>query len=341
MQRTPRIVVVTRQTRMEGLLQRWATRGQARFMFKQAKAVERARAGQLDAAAATLQADDADFLELQDEDATYHQAVQTLQRELDFGLPVQVIDRQYLPSMDFDLCSVIVVIGQDGLVANTAKYVGEVPIVGVNPDPARFDGVLLPYRLEGARQAVAQVLNQQARMTAVTLAQATLHDGQKLLAFNDLFIGAQSHVSARYDLTVGGRSEPQSSSGLLVSTGAGSTGWMSSVFNMARGVAASCGQRLDEARQPRLRWDEAALLWAVREPFRSQRSGISLAAGRLPAGEELVVESRMASGGVIFSDGVEADFLPFNGGTIARIGIAAQRARLVVPPRGRPGQRGA
>ena len=66
-----------------------------------------------------------------------------LTRELDFGLPIQVIDRQYLPTIDFDMCTVVVVIGQDGLVANTAKYVGDVPIIGVNPDPDRFDGVLL------------------------------------------------------------------------------------------------------------------------------------------------------------------------------------------------------
>ena len=331
MHRTPRIIVVTRQTRMEGLLARWATRGQARFMFKQAKAVARARAGDLDAAANTLQADDADFLELQDEDQTYQDAVQQLSKELDFGLPVQVIDRQYLPTIDFDLSSVVVVIGQDGLVANTAKYVGSVPIVGVNPDPERFDGVLLPYHLEDARLAVEQTLSGRALVSEVTLAQAVLHDGQSLLAFNDLFIGAQSHVSARYQLTVGDRSEPQSSSGILVATGAGSTGWMSSVFNMAQGVAASCGQALDAQRVPRLRWDEASLLWAVREPFRSQTSATSLAAGRLHGGEELVIESRMASGGVIFSDGVEADFLTFNGGAIARVGIAPQAHRLVVP----------
>ena len=43
------------------------------------------------------------------------------------------------------------------------------------------------------------------------------------------------------------------------------------------------------------------------------------------------VESDMASDGVIFSDGVEADYLEFNAGSIARIGPARQKARLVVP----------
>ncbi len=126
-------------------------------------------------------------------------------------------------------------LGQDGLVANTAKYAGAQPIVAVNPEPIRFDGILLPFLPDQARTAVGQVLDAKAAVREVTLADATLNDGQRLLAFNDLFLGARSHVSALYRIVCGKRSETQSSSGVLVSTGAGSTGWISSVFNMASG----------------------------------------------------------------------------------------------------------
>lgn len=330
-QQQPRIVVVTRETRMEGLLKRWATKGQARFMFKGARAAAAVRAGDLSTAVVAQTGDDDDFMELELEDTTYHDAVRELTRELDLGIPVHVLDRQYLPGYDFAMCSAVVVIGQDGLVANTAKYVGDVPIIGVNPDPVRFDGVLLPYRLADARGAVSRVLKQQAILRDVTLAQATLHDGQRLLAFNDLFIGVRSHVSARYELRAAGRSEGQSSSGVLVSTGAGSTGWMSSVFNMTCGIAQSFGVEIDRPVRPRMSWDDSWLLWAVREPFLSRTSGVSLVTGRIEEGDELVIESRMPSGGVVFSDGIESDFLEFNGGAIVRIGVAAQRARLVVP----------
>jgi NAD kinase len=332
LRKQPRIVLVTRGTRMEGLLERWSTKGQAKFAFKQAKVVARARAGDYEKAM-SVQADteDADFMEMEDEDDTYHAAVRTLKRELDFGMPVQEIDRRFLPNFDFDLATVVVVVGQDGLVANTAKYVGNVAIVGVNPDPARFDGVLLPYQIENARNAVAATLNQRAQMRDVTLAQATLHDGQTMLAFNDFFVGAGSHVSARYELTVGDVSEPQSSSGLLVSTGAGSTGWMSSVYNMACGMAQWLGTEPHGNDPMYMDWDSSELLWAVREPFLSQRSGISLVAGRVEEGTELTLESRMDTGGVIFSDGIQTDYLNFNAGAIVRIGVAEQRAKLVVP----------
>ncbi len=326
----PRIVVVTRETRLETLLKRWSTRGQARFVFRKAKAAAAVQAGDLDRAAAFEAGDDAEFDDLEQEEQTYDAAIRELARTLDFGMPVQVIDRQYLPTFDFGLTRVVVVVGQDGLVANTAKYVGGVPIVGVNPEPARFDGILLPFHVEGALRAVSRVLNGQATIREVTLAQATLQDGQKLLAFNDFFVGAKSHVSARYELRTGGRSEPQSSSGVLVSTGAGSTGWMSSVFNMTRGIAEWLG---GEPRPPvgvQMDWGDPWLLWAVREPFLSRMSGASLVAGRISQGDELEIESQMSSGGVIFSDGIEADFLDFNGGSIVRIGVADQRARLVV-----------
>lgn len=329
--RQPKILVVTRETRLKGMLQRWSTKGQAQFAFKRARAVHAVQMGNADDALQAEEDAEDDFFDLESEDSTYQDAVSQLSRELDFGLPVQVVDRRLLPTLDFDACTVVVVVGQDGLVANTAKYVGDVPIVGINPDPARFDGVLLPYQATEARDAVSRVLNQRARLSDVTLAEVKLHDGQRLLAFNDLFIGANSHVSARYELRINERTEPQSSSGVLVSTGAGSTGWMSSVMNMARALSGIDGQEPAVSKPFTMNWDSPSLAWAVREPFLSRQSGISMVSGTIEAAEELTIESRMATGGVIFSDGIESDFLTFNAGTIASIGVAEQRARLVVP----------
>ena len=54
-----------------------------------------------------------------------------------------------------------------------------------------------------------------------------------------------------------------------------------------------------------------------------------LVAGFLKEGEELNIESLMPENGVIFSDGVEADFLPFHSGSIVRLRVSQQRAHLV------------
>ena len=303
-----RIVVVTRETRLEGLLVRYGTKGQARFHLERG-------GGEI-----------ADYV---DEHETYRRAVERVTEALALDVPVHVVDRSLVPTYVFTGSEAIVAVGQDGLVANVARYVGSQPIVGVNPDPARFDGVLLPFSPAEAGRAVDSVLREEYRARHVTLAEAVLQDGQRLTAFNDLFIGARSHVSARYRVTTPGGSEDHSSSGVIVSTGAGSTGWMSSMFNMVNGFAARFGAVPCEA--PRLDWDDGRLFWAVREPFASRHSGVGMVCGFIEPGEVLEIDSAMAADGVIFGDGVERDFLRFDAGARARVGTAPEVARLVWP----------
>jgi NAD kinase len=302
-----KLVIVTRKTRLQELIARFNTRSQAKFYIEHAGG---------------------DFSDYEREDQSYARAFELVQQSLDFAIPQQIVDRSLVPTFQFQKEDLVVTLGQDGLVANTAKYVGAQPIVAVNPEPDRFDGILLPFLPDGARAAVANALEEKCAIREITLAQVKLNDEQRLLAFNDLFIGAHSHVSALYRISCAKRYETQSSSGVLVSTGAGSTGWVSSVFNMAAGVAAFCGGT--PGKSIRIPWEDRRLLYVVREPFLSRHSQAGIVAGLLQSGEELLLESLMPSGGVIFSDGMEADFLQFNSGAIAHIRAAEQRARLVV-----------
>jgi predicted transcriptional regulator len=295
----PGIAIVTSPTRLEGLRRRWGTLGQAKFRLKQAHVHEMALRAEAAAPANTSPLkqrrtakavaqvalpeaqQQADFDEYQQENVTYQQVIDRLEHELQFGLPITKVERAFVPNFDFGTCEVVIVVGQDGLVANTAKYVRGLPIVAVNPDPQRIDGVLLPFQPREARTIVRRGLDGKHKQRPVTQAEAELNDGQKLLAFKDFFLGAASHVSARYVLEAGGRSEPQSSSGVLVSTGAGSTGWLSSVFNMTGGIARFLGDEVED--RPQLAWEDRKLVWAVREPFVSKRSQASLVAGWLPS----------------------------------------------------------
>ncbi|MEO8495733.1 MAG: hypothetical protein ABI614_11725 [Planctomycetota bacterium] len=335
------IAVVTRDTRLAGLKARWATANQAAFRLQHAVGheVELRRARKAKAGIRLTAADEDDLLaeadafadhdEYEDEDRAYQSATQQLLHEIDLGFPVRTVDRAFLPNFDFGRCLAVVVIGQDGLVANAAKYVGNLPIVGVNPDPARNDGVLLPFEVRAARSAVRRTIDGKAKTRDVTLAEVNTNDGQRMLAFNDFFIGCRTHVSARYTLEASGRLESQSSSGVLVATGAGSTGWLSSLFNMTDGISRMFGG--SELPRPELTWEDRRLVWAVREPFRSRHSSADLVAGQIDSDDELVIGSQMPTDGVIFSDGIESDFLEFASGAIARFSVSSQRARLVVP----------
>ncbi|MEW6731061.1 MAG: NAD+ kinase [Acidobacteriota bacterium] len=302
-----KIVVVTRKTRLAELIERFNSRAQAKFYIEHAGG---------------------DFNDYVQEDDAYRRTITALHHSLNLGLKLQFIDRSYLPTFLFTEKDLIVTVGQDGLVANTAKYVASQPIVAINPEPTRFDGILLPFQCPQAQTAVSRVVQGKARMRTVTLAEASLNDGQRLLAFNDLFVGARTHVSARYRIKFRNRTESQSSSGILISTGAGSTGWLSSVFKMVAGVAAFTGGKSGE--EIRLKWEDSRLIFVVREPFASKSSYTEMVAGIVLTDEELILESFMPSGGVIFSDGIEADYLAFNSGTVAKIHTAREQARLVV-----------
>jgi len=302
-----KVVLVTRKTRLAELVERFNTQAQAKFYIEHS---------------------DGDFREYELEDAAYRRATEIVRRSIEVGLKVQVVDRSLVPTFTFLPQDIVVTLGQDGLVANTAKYVGKQPIVAVNPDPERFDGILLPFLPGQAHEMIEKVAGKRYTVRPVTLAEAKTNDGQRLLAFNDLFVGAQSHVSARYRIKWKNIAEPQSSSGVLIATGAGSTGWMSSVFNMASGVAGLAGGRT--MKPMFFPWEDRRLLFVVREPFVSKHSKADVVAGWIEAQLKLEIESRMPSGGVIFSDGIEADYVQFNSGTQVTVGAAAESAQLVV-----------
>ncbi len=304
-----KIILVTRKTRLEGLIERFNTKAQAQFYIEHSGG---------------------DFAMYQQEHDVYYTAVAELQRSLQGLLKLQRIEREFLPNFIFSDTDLVVTIGIDGLVVNTAKYLTGQPLVAVNPDPAHIDGILLPFAVPQAAAAVRRTLQATAVITPITMAEASLNDGQHLLAFNDLFIGRQDHVSARYRIEAGdGRSEQHSSSGIIISTGAGATGWLSSLFNMANGMMAQFGGG-NSLQPPPMNWETDQLLYIVREPFVSKTSAAGIVCGAITPEAPLRLESAMPEGGVIFSDGVIADYLAFNAGTIATIGLAKQKTRLVI-----------
>ena len=326
-----KIVLVTRPTRLGELIVRFNTVAQARFYVEHLGA---------------------DFSDYQREDETYRLALQQVEMSLATLGRVQTVDRGFLPNFTFGPDDFVVTLGQDGLVANTHKYLHGRPVVGINPDPARWDGQLLPFRVGDIRKILPEVFARRRPTKLVTMVKGTLNNGQTMYAVNDLFIGPRSHASARYVINVGDMSEAQSSSGVVVSTGLGSTGWLKSLLTGAAAITQSAGtaraqdavqQHLPgerhEARAPgRLKlkvktefaWDADYLRFTVREPFPTRNTGATLVFGKVTANKPLTLISQMPENGVIFSDGIEKDFLEFNSGTKAVITVAERKGMLVV-----------
>jgi len=251
---------------------------------------------------------------------------------------VQIVDRSFLPNFVFAPEDTVVTLGQDGLVANTLKYLDGQPVVGVNPDPERWDGRLLPFRVRDLAKLMPEVVSRKRSTRSVTMAKASLNNGQTLYGVNDLFIGPKTHTSARYFIRHGKAGETHSSSGVIVSTGMGATGWLKSLLTGAGAVASAVGSHGKNAPKQTgcyeqavagFKWESNYLYFTVREPFPTRTTGASLVFGRVTTEAPLTLESKMAENGVIFSDGIEQDFLEFNSGTQAVIGIAEKKGKLV------------
>jgi NAD kinase len=304
-----KVVLVVRQTRLEELVARFHTPAQAKFYVEHLGA---------------------DFSDYETEHAAYQAARGAVVAALELRGRYQVIDRAFLPNFMFGADDIVVALGQDGLVANTMKYLAGQPLIGINPDARRYDGILLPFSPRDLPALLIDVGSDKRPHRSVTMARAALPSGQVLYAVNDLFIGPKSHTSARYELRLGDRREVQSSSGLIVSTGLGSTAWMKSIVTGAWGIASAQGGRKSALRYEPLPWDTDHLQFAVREPFPSRTSAAELVYGRIGRQEPLKLLSLMPENGVIFSDGIEADYVEFNAGTEALITVAERTGRLVV-----------
>ena len=298
-------IIVKNKTRLETLIERFNTKAQAKFYIEHAGG---------------------NFEEYEIEHENFDRSLSIVQRKLSHVIKNKIVERAYVPSFLFSDQHVVVVIGQDGLVANTAKYVNGIPIVAVNPDIARYDGFLLPFNPDNFISGVEQVIQNNYHSRTASFAEARLNDGQRLLAFNDLFIGASSHVSSRYKISFNNKTEEHSSSGIIVSTQAGSTGWLSSVFNMTFGMYRFI-EKNDVKKMVKLK--NSQLMFVVREAFQSRKTQTSLTTGIIAGPFKLVLESFMPMSGVIFSDGIESDFLNFNSRSIATISIAEEKANLV------------
>ncbi len=311
-----KIVIVTKKSALQDLVYRLNSKEQARFYLEQ---------------------NQVSFTAYEQADSQYQQAIESIRRQIPAGIKHQFIDREFLPSYQFDQHELVIAVGPDGLVVNTAKYLTTQPILALNPDPMRIDGILIPFNYSEAGSQIQRILQTQYQVAQISMAKATLNDGQVLYGVNDLFIGPRSHGSARYMLELAGQREQQSSSGIIVSTGAGCTGWLRSITTGAWQIANYFGAQLAEApnlEQITLGWESDRLWYTVREPFPSKMSQARMVFGQVMPGEELIITSHMPDYGVIFSDGIESDYLGFNSGFIARVGLAERKANLITRPNG-------
>jgi NAD kinase len=298
----PRAVVVHRRTEREQIVREQGTWGQAKFQAKLHKS-----STALDAVSERYDAAE--------------RALQTVSSAIPSAWRRGAVEREDLDRFLFEPEDLVVVVGQDGLVANVAKYLDGQPVIGIDPSPGNGLGVLTRHRAADCARLLQAVIDGRATEQARTMVEATVDDhtaGLSLTALNEIYLGSPTHQSARYELTLpDGRTEPQSSSGLLAGTGTGATGWLLSAARERQS-----GLTLPAP-------TDRALGWFVREAWPSPTTGAELTQGVTRGDQALSILIRSESL-VVFGDGMEADRIPLTWGQTVTITPASRTLRLVV-----------
>jgi hypothetical protein len=325
----PRVVLVHRRTELEELVARHGTRGQAAFYLRtRGRRIEDLEARHSEQTAAMVAVSSA--------------------------IPVDwrrgMVERADLPRFLFGPDDIVVAVGQDGLVANLAKYLDGQLIVGIDPEPGRNPGVLVRHPPSACAGLLALAVRGGggepgggsggadgpiggrsgggpdgdrggagggARVERLAMVTAETDDGQRLTGLNEIYVGQPTHQTARYTLRLpDGRAEAQASSGLIVSTGTGATGWCRSAWLERKSPLALPGP------------EEGRLAWFVREAWPSPATGTDCTEGTLSAGQEIEVTAE-SDRLVLFGDGIEADTVPLTWGQSARLRLADHILRLL------------
>lgn len=292
----PRVVITSRPSEWDLLLERHATPGQARFFLE-----TRGRS--------TTDVLDSHRLQMTTMTRVEHAVPRSWRRAR--------VNRADLPSFMFEPEDILVAVGQDGLVPNVAKYLSGQPVIGVNPDPTRYEGTLVRTTVDDIPDLFADATAGRVRTEERTMVEARLDDGQRLVALNEIFIGHRTHQSSRYHLHCDHGHERQSSSGVIVTTGTGASGW-------ARSIKAERGSSLSLPHPT-----DRSLAFFVREAWASVSSGTQHTEGIVDERSSLRMLSEMEAGGVAFGDGIESDHLAIGWGQEITIGIAPETLRLV------------
>lgn len=216
--------------------------------------------------------------------------------------------RSYMPYSefeDFQGKDLIICVGGDGTVLNSAQYItDDTPVLTVKSD-SRSVGTLCEIDASDFEHALEKIVADDFRVERWTRAEGLFRD-RRMYALNEIYVGVRHSTSmARYDISYGGGSESQMSGGIVASTGTGSTAWYGNI----PGSDGSFPRTANELR------------FVVREYNRS--GGYRMVKGIVGPGRRLIVSSKMNVDGCISFDGdISKRMLDFNRGESIEIRVA-------------------
>ena len=219
------------------------------------------------------------------------------------------------PIKGYDL---VISFGGDNSFTYTSHFVNNCPIIGINSDPLRSTGALCEWSAKDLEKTASDIINERYEVKEWTRLAATINTEKIMNATSEYFFGERGRKEmTRHVMVYRGKEYDQKCSGIIIATGAGSTGW----YHSANMHVFPEGNIFSKTEQ------KAAFI--ITEPYRYARREDDVFAGDLLPGEEIILHSLSDSEGYASSDSWEE--YSFTRGKTAKIAISSEPLRVVVP----------
>lgn len=124
----------------------------------------------------------------------------------------------------------IIALGGDDHLWYVSHFLSHTPVIGINSDPVRSNGNRMHFIAEDIHELLSEFAANVYGVESWTRLEATIYAGDNVVraipaASQYAIFASYPGDMTRLELTLKGESEKQRGSGLIVATGAGSTGW--------------------------------------------------------------------------------------------------------------------
>lgn len=227
---------------------------------------------------------------------------------------IRILNYQDVTKQNINDMDLIISFGGDGTFVKAANLIETTPILGINANPETSEGVLTSLSIEElptlARLQTGDFILEKKHRVQVRLNGKLLDEH----AINEVYVGAQfHHHSARYKIKFQSQEEEHRSSGVIISTGAGSPAW----YQSAGGT-------------PFLH-SEKKLAFIVREPYTGKNVYMPrILRGFIQAGEKIIFESMHSHSGIV---AIHDTIYGFNKGDVAEIELSDKPLNVIVFPK--------
>jgi len=167
----------------------------------------------------------------------------------------------------------VISIGGDGTALSASHFLEEKPLLTVNLSPESSVGALTTLAVDNLAEKLAEIKSGKFKTEKLERIDVKINGkNAEHPALNDVFVASEKayHIS-KYKIKFNGKEETQNSSGLIFSTGTGSTAW----FKSAGGAPFS----------PQARF----IRMIVREPYKGKQNEFSLKNIQINENEEIEI----------------------------------------------------